>query len=148
MTPIEALQATLAGEHAALYCYGVIGARTSASAHPDLYDAMLDSFRRHRRRRDQLTSMITRRGAEPVAAEVSYEVPWNLTNPSELNNAALQVERRIARTYGQLVESTAGAERRWALVALDDAAVRQVEFRGTPEMFPGTSSPIISEDGP
>ncbi|MBO9520242.1 MAG: ferritin-like domain-containing protein [Nocardioidaceae bacterium] len=148
MTPLEALQAALAGEHAAVYCYGVIGARTSASAHPDLYDAMLHGFQRHRRRRDQLTAMIVRRGAEPVAAEVSYEVPGPLRNVPELNNAALQLERRIARTFGQLVESTAGAERRWALVALDDAAVRQVEFRGTPEMFPGSSSSIISEDGP
>lgn len=146
MTPVEALQAALAGEHAAVYCYGVIGARTPASAHPELYAAMLASFRIHRRRRDQLSGMIFAKGVEPVAAEVSYEVPGPLGTAPELNNAALQVERRIARTFGQLVESTAGAERRWALVALDDAAVRQVEFRGTPEMFPGTSRPIISED--
>jgi hypothetical protein len=146
MTPLEALQATLAGEHAAVYCYGAIGGRTSASAQPALYAAMLTAFRIHRKRRDQLTVMIATRGAEPVAAEVAYEVPGPLETPPQLNNAALQVERRIARTFGQLIESTAGAERRWALVALDDAAVRQVEFRGTPEMFPGTSSPIISED--
>ena len=73
-----------------------------------------------------------------MAAEVSYDLPPMDTTP-ELNNAALQVERRIARTYGQLVESTTGAERRWALVALDEAAIRQLEFRGTPEMFPGTA---------
>jgi len=146
VTPLEALQAALAGEHAAVYSYGAIGARTSASAEPELYDAMLTAFRAHRRRRDQLTVMISGLGAEPVAAEVGYEVPEPLDTPAELNNAALQVERRIARTFGQLIESTAGAERRWALVALDDAAVRQMEFRGTPEMFPGTSLPIISED--
>lgn len=139
MTPVEALQAALAGEHAALYCYGVIGARTSISAHPGQYAVMVAAFERHRRRRDQLTAMILAHAAEPVAAEVAYQVPGPLDTPPELNNAALQVERRIARTFGQLVESTAGAERRWALVALDDAAVRQVEFRGTPEMFPGTS---------
>jgi hypothetical protein len=93
----------------------------------------------HRRRRDQLTVSIADTGAEPVAAEVSYDLPASLATEAELNDAALQVERRIARTYGQLVESNAGAERRWALVALDDSAVRQLEFRGTPEMFPGTS---------
>lgn len=139
MTPIEALQATLAGEHAAVYLYGAIGARTSASADPTLYAAMLTGHRKHRRRRDQLTAMIADRGAVPVASEVDYEVPAALTTAVELNNAALQVEHRIARTYSQLVESTTGAERRWALVALDNSAVSQVAFRGTPELFPGTT---------
>jgi hypothetical protein len=139
MTPLEAQQATLAGEHAAIWLLGVFGAQASQSRQPALYARLLDSFRVHRRRRDQLTVVISRAGAEPVAAEVSYELPTPLVTAAELNDAALQVERRIARTYGQLVESTADAERRWALVALDDSAVRQLEFRGTPEMFPGTS---------
>ncbi|MGY2875405.1 hypothetical protein ACVW00_002595 [Marmoricola sp. URHA0025 HA25] len=138
MTPLQAQQATLAGEHAAIYLLGVFGAQASQSRQPALYARLLDAFRVHRRRRDQLTVVIAAAGADPVAAEVSYDLPASLTTTAELNDAALQVERRIARTYGQLVESTAGAERRWALVALDDSAVRQLEFRGTPEMFPGT----------
>jgi hypothetical protein len=138
MTPLEAQQATLAAEHAAVYLFGVFGAQASQSRQPELYARLLDAFRVHRKRRDQLTVTIDRAGAEPVAAEVSYDLPAMGTAP-ELDNAALQVERRIARTYGQLVESTTAAERRWALVALDDSAVRQLEFRGTPEMFPGTA---------
>jgi hypothetical protein len=138
MTPLQALQEALAAEHAALYVYGVLGARTSESRQPVLYAQMVSGYRTHRRRRDQLTAMIAGRSAEPVAAEVAYEVP-DTANASELNNAALRVERRIVRTFGSLVESTAGAERRWALVALDQVAVRQVELRGTPEMFPGTT---------
>jgi len=138
MTPVEAQQAALAGEHAAVYLFGVLGAQASQSRQPALYARLLDAFHVHRRRRDQLSVAIAAAGAEPVAAEVSYDLPA-LGTPAELNDAALQVERRIARTYGQLVESTAGAERRWALVALDDSAVRQLEFRGTPEMFPGTA---------
>jgi hypothetical protein len=136
---LTAQQATLAGEHAAVYLYGVFGAQASESRQPDLYGRLLEAFRVHRRRRDQLTVSIAGAGARPVASEVSYDLPAALATAAELNDAALQVERRIARTYGQLVESTAGAERRWALVALDDSAVRQLEFRGTPEMFPGTS---------
>ena len=139
MTPVEAQQATLAGEHAAVYLFGVLGAQASQSRQPALYARLLDAFRVHRKRRDQLTVVIAASGADPVAAEVSYDLPASMETAAELNDAALQVERRIARTYGQLVESTAGAERRWALVALDDSAVRQLEFRGTPEMFPGTS---------
>jgi hypothetical protein len=139
VTPLAAQQATLAGEHAAVYLFGVFGAQASQSRQPALYGQLLGAFRVHRRRRVQLTVSIAASGAEPVAAEVSYDLPASLATAAELNDAALQVERRIARTYGQLVESTAGAERRWALVALDDSAVRQLEFRGTPEMFPGTS---------
>jgi hypothetical protein len=143
VTPLEAQQATLAGEHAAVYLLGVFGAQASQSRQPALYARLLEAFRVHRKRRDQLTVQIAAAGAKPVAAEVSYDLPASMASGSgegapELNDAALQVERRIARTYGQLVESTAGAERRWALVALDDSAVRQLEFRGTPEMFPGT----------
>jgi hypothetical protein len=142
MTPVEAQQATLAGEHAAVYLYEVLGAQASQSRQPVLYARLLDAFRVHRKRRDQLTVAIAAAGADPVPSEVSYDLPGPTgsgTDAAELNDAALRVERRIARTYGQLVESTAGAERRWALVALDDSAVRQLEFRGTPEMFPGTA---------
>ena len=143
MTPLEAEQATLAGEHAAVYLFGVFGAQASQSRQPELYARLLDAFHVHRRRRDQLTVVIAGAGAEPVPSEVTYDLPADMASADELteaqlNEAALQVEHRLARTYGQLVESTADAERRWALVALDDSAVRQLEFRGTPEMFPGT----------
>jgi hypothetical protein len=140
VTPVEALQATLAGEHAAVYLYGVFGAQASQSRQPARYAQLLTSFRLHRKRRDQLTTMISGHGADPVASEVSYDLPGPLGTTAEISNAALRVEHRIAVTYGQLIESTAGAERRWALVALDDSAVRQTEFRGTPELFPGTST--------
>ena len=138
MTPQDALQATLAAEHAAVYLYGVLGARASESAQPTLYGVLADAFRAHRRNRDQLDALIRARGAEPVASEVAYRLPAPLRTARELNDAALQLEHRIVKTFGQLVENTAGAERRWALVALDGSAVRQLELRGTPEMFPGS----------
>ena len=139
MTPLAALQAALAAEHAAGYLTGVLGAQASQSRQPALYGSLLDTYVAHRRGRDQLSAMIRARGAEPVAAQVAYDLPENLATTAELNDAALTVEHRIAKTFGQLVENTAGAERRWALVALDNAAVRQLEFRGTPEMFPGSA---------
>lgn len=140
MTPLDALQATLAAEHAAVYLTGVLGAQTSQAEQPRLFSSLLGAYRTHRRRRDQLAVLINARGAVPVAAAVAYDLPEALGTVAELNDAALQLERRIIRTYGQLVENTTGAERRWALVALDDAAVVQLEFRGTPEMFPGSTA--------
>jgi hypothetical protein len=71
MTPLEAQQATLAGEHAAVYLFGVFGAQASQSRQPVLYARLLDAFRVHRRRRDQLTATIAASGADPVASEVT-----------------------------------------------------------------------------
>ena len=140
MTPLEALQDTLTAEHAAVALYGFLGAQASESRQPALYEQLETAYRAHRKLRDQLTVLISRRGATPVPAAVAYDLPKLTSTARELNDAALQVEHRIVQTYGQLVESTADAERRWALVALDDGAVRQLEFRGTPEMFPGSAS--------
>ena len=40
MTVLDALQATLADEHAALYTYGVLGARTSQATSPALFETL------------------------------------------------------------------------------------------------------------
>ena len=138
MTPLEALQDTLAAEHAAVSVYAFLSAQASQSRQRSLYDALDRAYRRHRRQRDQLTMMISRHGQVPTPAAVAYELPTLTPSTRELADAALRVEHRICQTYGQLVENTTSAERRWALVALDQAAVRQLEFRGTPEMFPGS----------
>ena len=53
MTPLEAQQAALAGEHAAVYLFGVFGAQASQSRQPAWYARLLDAFHVHRRRRDQ-----------------------------------------------------------------------------------------------
>lgn len=140
MKPLEALQATLAGEHAAVAIYSVLGARCSQSKQPELFTSLDDAFRMHRRRRDGVTDLVLRRGGEPVAAEVSYALPTPLASAAQLTKAALQVERRLAVVYGQQVASTSGADRRWAIDALEDCALRQLAFRGTPETFPGSTA--------
>lgn len=137
MTPAEALQATLGGEHAAVYLYGVIGARVSASAQPDLFERVRAAYGLHRTRRDQLTAMVRATGARPVAAHVSYELPNAATTATDLQQAALQIEERCAALYADMVGSTSQANRQWALEALEDAAVRLLGFGGHPEPFPG-----------
>ncbi|WP_183407143.1 DUF4439 domain-containing protein [Nocardioides marmorisolisilvae] len=136
---LDALQDALAAEHAALAVYAFLGAQASQSRQPALYATLSTAYSDHRRSRDQLTVMISALGAVPTPAAVAYDLPARVRTTSEMTDAALLVERRIASTFGLLIESTAGAERRWALVALDQAAVRQLELRGTPEMFPGSA---------
>lgn len=137
MTPREALQRTLAGEHAAVYLYGVVGGRVSASTHAGLWQRVRDAYALHRTRRDQLVAMVRAAGAEPVAAEVSYALPNPALTAAQLEQVALEIEVRCAAVYADMVGSTAGANRQWALDALEDAAVRQLGLGGEPEPFPG-----------
>lgn len=137
MTPVEALQAALAGEHAAVYVYGVLGGRVSVSASPELAERIVAAYTTHRTRRDQLTAMLRDEDAAPVPAEVSYALPNPARTRRQLTAAARVTEERCAAVYAATVGSTAGAERQWAIDALDDAAVRQLGFGGRPDVFPG-----------
>lgn len=139
MTPLEALQATLAGEHAAVYVYGVLGGRVSASAEPALSSRLVAGYTTHRARRDQLVSMLLAVDADPAAAETSYDVPNPALTAGQLARAALLLEQRCAAVYADMVGSTSQANRRWAVNALADAAVRQLGFGGKPTAFPGVS---------
>jgi len=137
MTTLRALQVALAGEHAALYVYGVLGAQTSASGTPQLYAAVSDAYATHRDRRDHLTGLVLQEGGTPVASDPAYEIPRRLGSASAVARAALGLERRSAATYAWLVANTVRDQRRWAITALSDTAVRELGFRGSPEIFPG-----------
>ena len=137
MTSLRALQTTLAAEHAAVFVYGALGGRASRTAAPQLLAAVDAAYDAHRARRDLLTREITDAGARPVAAEASYELPRALGTAAQVARAALATERACAATYAYLVASTTAEQRRWAIGALNEAAVRELAFRGTPETFPG-----------
>jgi hypothetical protein len=132
-----ALQTALAAEHAAVYVYGVLGGQTSQSAQPALFSAVSDAYVTHRGRRDQLSAEISDLGADPVAAAAAYDVPDALDSPAAVARAARRLEDGCAAAYAALVASTTAHRRRWAVAALEDAAVRVLAFRGTPETFPG-----------
>lgn len=138
MSELATLQTTLAAEHAAVYVLGVLGAQTSQTAAPELFAAVSDTYAAHRARRDQLTRTIADLGEQPVAAEVAYEVPVDLSTVEAVTRRALLLERDCATTYAFLVASTTGDRRAWALRSLQMTAVRELAFRGTPEMFPGS----------
>lgn len=137
MSTVEALQTTLAAEHAAVYVYAALGAQTSRSSAPDLYAAVSSAYTEHRGRRDVLVRAVTDAGATPVAAAPAYDLPARLGTEAAVTRTARELEDSCATTYGWLVASSTGARRRWAIGALNDAAARVLVFRGTPEMFPG-----------
>lgn len=134
---IAPLQETLAAEHARLYLYGVLGARTSQAATPDLLATLIDCYRHHRALRDQLRLMLRDAGVEPVAAAAAYDVPPGWTDAGAITLAALGLEVATTETMAAMVARTSGQHRRWALAALQWSAVRQLDLGGLPQTWPG-----------
>lgn len=137
MTPVEALQKTLAAEHAAVHLYGVLGGQASKSQNPTLFRQLDEAYGEHRASRDRLTVLINAKGKAPVAALVDYAVPGPTSTPSQIEAVSRTIERRVTATYGELVENTAGADRRGAIAALDASALRELGFGIAPSTFPG-----------
>jgi rubrerythrin len=136
---VEALQTALAAEHAALYVYGALGARTSESATPVVFREVTDAYATHRAWRDQLTRRLLDEGAVPAPAAPTYELPAGPPGPAGVLPAARELEARCAETYAYVVAHASGPDRRWAIGALTRSAVRQVAFGGDPGPFPGAS---------
>ncbi len=136
-TEQEALQATLAAEHAAVYVYGLLGSRTSQTAEAPLYLALRAAYDAHRERRDTLIGEITALAVTPAPAAPAYTPPPGLDTTDGRYLAALGLEKACASTYAALVGATAGTRRLEAIALLNDAAARELSFRGTPEIFPG-----------
>jgi uncharacterized protein DUF4439 len=135
--PIQALQATLAAEHAAVYVYGVLGGRVSVAENPRTATLLRSAYDTHRARRDRLRTVIADLGRTPVATEEGYAVDAEDRSATHLARVALLTEQRCAAVYSQLVASTVGGQRRWAVDALTDASLRALTFGGDAETWPG-----------
>ena len=137
MRPVEALQATLAAEHAAVHAYGVVGGRLPSADNPALAERFRSAYEAHRARRDGLRSRLADRGATPTPAALGYDVPVQGRDPVELTRVARGVEERCAAVYSQLVGSTTGEDRRWAADALTATAVLVLSLGAEPSAYPG-----------
>jgi hypothetical protein len=137
MTPVEALQKALAAEHAAVHLYGVLGGQASKSRQPTLFRQLDRAYDEHRASRDRLTVLVNAKGRKPVAADVDYAVPGPTSTASQIQAVARTIERRVTKTYGELVENTSGSDRQWAITALDASALRELGFGSAPSDFPG-----------
>jgi hypothetical protein len=134
---LEAVQAALAGEHAALYGVGVAGGKLTGARFRDATDL----FDRHRDRRDQLSALVVAAGETPVAAEPAYDLPAPVTNAATATALVLVIEKRLSAVYGDLVEAAEQAPvRALAIEALLAAASAQIAWGGAPVAFPGANS--------
>ena len=138
MTVLDALQATLADEHAALYIYGVLGARTSQATSPALFETLTDGYRRHRARRDQLQLMVARRRRRARRRRGGLRRSTGAA-PSAAARPCGGATSRPASVEGllALVAQSTGSVREWALTEATWSAVWRLQLGGTAETWPG-----------
>lgn len=121
-----AINPALAGEHAALYAYGVIGARLDRTERR----LAAAAAERHRRWRDELSGAVTAAGGSPAVAEPAYRLPFPVDNRSDACRLAILVEDRLSALYLALVVATVdGALRSVGARALQSSASEAALWR-------------------
>lgn len=134
MSTLDALQAALAGEHACVYGYGLLGPYVSDGDEP----AVRAAYDAHRARRDQLAAQVRARSADPVAALAAYAVPFAVVDPVTARRLAGKLEERLAPLYADLVRVTTNpALRESAARALVEAAARSAGWGAPTKALPG-----------
>jgi hypothetical protein len=132
-TPLAAAQEALAAEHAAVYGYGVVGARVGDDRRAEARQA----YAAHQARRDALRRTVRDLGGQPVVAAPAYTLPFAVTDAAAAVRLAAVLEERVAGVYGDMVRATTDDLRGEAAGALREAAVRAVRWRGGSVPFPG-----------
>ena len=135
-TAVSALQAALAAENAAIFGYGVAGAHLAGSS---LATAEQD-WTGHNEARDTLTAMIRRLGAEPIATQAFYQLPFRVHDTASATALAAYLEDGVTRAYLGLVAVSDQRLRRFGALAMQAAAQRAAFWRGSTQAFPGLSA--------
>lgn len=135
-SPVAALQAALAAEHAAIYGYGIAGAYLSGSAQA----TATSDWHAHLLARDTLTTMITRLGATPVAADPAYQLPFAVGNATTARQLAAHLEDGVTSGYLGVVAVTDEGVRTFGASAMRAPALRAARWRGSTVAFPGMST--------
>ncbi|ALO11369.1 hypothetical protein AQF52_5775 [Streptomyces venezuelae] len=138
MSALDAAQAALAAEHAAVYGYGVVGGRIGTARRAEATAA----YEAHRARRDALRRTVRDLGGTPVAAAAAYELPFPVADAPGAVRLAAVLEDRVAGVYSDLVRAGRGPLRSEAAAALREAAVRAVRWRGSDVTFPGLAERV------
>lgn len=146
---ISAAQAAIAGEHACVYGYGVVGANLDGDAR----DAAGRDLSAHEQSREALREHIRALGAQPVAALPAYTLPLTVDDASSARELAAVLEQRLTALYVDLVGNGPGDHlRELATDALIAAANRAVRWGTDPVAFPGLqdrdSAPIPDASSP
>ncbi|MFI0354114.1 ferritin-like domain-containing protein [Actinomadura sp. 9N407] len=146
---VEALQQALLAEHAAVYGYGIAGARLRGT----LRQSARTGWDLHRARRDDLAARLTAMGADPRAAAPAYKLPARITSARSAAKVAAALEDDAVTAYAGLAGSGDAALRTFAARAMQEAMERAVRWRaqagppaaaGPASAFPGLPDTALS----
>lgn len=133
MTSLEALVALLEAEHAAVWAYGLLGARLPAAER----EPALAAHTEHRRNRDALVALVGERGAPLPTPATAYDV--RVATPSEARALALRLEDGLAARWHDLIGATSEAGlRRLGVAGLQGCATRAARWRALAGVTPAT----------
>ena len=133
MTEQLALTEALVTEHAAVYAYGVLGARLDDVTRK----AALAAYDTHRARRDALAAQLRGRGLPDPPPAAAYDL--SVADQPAALALAVRVETEVGVRWRDLVTSTdEQALRRLAVQALQDSAVRAAQWRRVARVAPRT----------
>jgi hypothetical protein len=130
---VQALQAALAAEHAAVYGYGVAGAMLSGTEQTKA----LTDWKAHQEARDTLEAMIVKLGAPPVAAGAAYKLPFAVHDARSARLLAATLEDGVTQAYLGVVAVTNQTLRAFGALAMLPPANRAAAWRGSTVAFPG-----------
>ncbi|MBN9611823.1 MAG: ferritin-like domain-containing protein [Actinobacteria bacterium] len=141
---IDALQAALASEHAALWAYGLV-----AAYDPKAAAAVTAAITSHQNTRDLAANLIVQGGATPVGPDPAYTTPHPVTDVATAQALALIIESDCAAAWRSVAGHTDDSTLRGtALSALTDCAMRMVSWRkaagDTPLTIPFPGAPTQS----
>jgi hypothetical protein len=124
----------LAGEHAAIYGYGVLGAHLTGPA----LELARQAEAAHRTRRDALLVRLASAEPAPPAADPAYTLPFPVTDQASALRLAIGIEERNGDVWRAALADSSGDDRKRALDALTDCALRAVRFRRAAGQSPAT----------
>ena len=133
VSAVQALQAALAAEDAAIFGYAVAGAHLSGSRK----SAAEQYWTGHNEARDTLTTMISALGATPAAAQAYYQLPFGVRDAAGATALAAYLEDGVTRAYLGVVAVSNQHLRTFGALAMQASAERAAFWRGTTEAFPG-----------
>jgi hypothetical protein len=122
---VDALQAALGTEHAALWAYGLV-----AAYDPKGESTISDAVTSHQSARDLAANLIVQAGGTPIGPEPAYTTPTPVTDVATAIALALTIESDCAAAWRSVAGSTDDSTLRGtALSALTDCAMRMVTWR-------------------
>lgn len=128
----QAWSNVVTAEDAAIYAYGVAGARLKEPSRSRAH-RILDE---HRTARTAAAGMVTAAGGEVPPPAAVYSLPGQVNAPSDAQALLAHVENALVPYYAAAAGASPGGERRPAARRAAECAVRAIAWGADPQAFP------------